>query len=131
MWLLLILFFVYTVLSLYLYRPEYLLLTSNETIILKKVDSIFLKYHNHSSIIWIIIKFKNCLHCAKSVQIRSFFWSVFSRIRTGYPYSVQMRKNTDQKNLLIWTLFTQCCFLIIAKFMWEVLIRQTLRLSWF
>ena len=25
-----------------------------------------------------------CLHCAKSVQIRSYFWSVFSRIRTEY-----------------------------------------------
>ena len=24
------------------------------------------------------------LHCVKSVQIRSFFWSVFSRIRTEY-----------------------------------------------
>ena len=41
----------------------------------------------------------------KSVQIRSFFWSVFSRIRTEYgkilrisPYSVRMRENMDQKN---------------------------------
>ena len=40
------------------------------------------------------------LHCVKSVQIRSYFWSVFSRIRTVRsisPYSVQMRENTDQK----------------------------------
>ena len=44
-----------------------------------------------------------------------FFWSVFSRIRTEYgelwkksPYSVQIRENTDQKKLRIWTLFTQC-----------------------
>ena len=44
----------------------------------------------------------------------SFFWSVFSRIWTEYgeilrisPYSVQMRGNTDQKELRIWTLFTQ------------------------
>ena len=43
-------------------------------------------------------------HCVKSVQIRSYFWSVFSRIRTEYgdilhisPYSVRMRENTDQK----------------------------------
>ena len=50
-----------------------------------------------------------------SVQIRSFFWSVFSRIRTEYrdllrksPYSVRLRENTDQKKLRIWTLFTQC-----------------------
>ena len=34
-----------------------------------------------------------------------FFWSVFSRTRTKYkelmhisPYSIRMRKNTDQKN---------------------------------
>ena len=45
------------------------------------------------------------IHCVKFVQIRSFFWPVFSRIRTEYgeilrisPYSVQMRENTDQKN---------------------------------
>ena len=44
-------------------------------------------------------------HSVKSVQVRSFSWSVFSRIRTEYremrsilPYSVQMRENTDQKN---------------------------------
>ena len=50
-----------------------------------------------------------------------FFWSVFSRIRTEYgqirsislyrsisPYSVQLRENTDQKKLLIWTFFPQC-----------------------
>ena len=43
-------------------------------------------------------------HCVKSVQIRSFFWSVFSNIRTEYgemlrisPYSVWIRENTDQK----------------------------------
>ena len=43
-------------------------------------------------------------HCVKSVQIRSFFWSVFSRIWTEYeeilrisPYSVRTQKNTDQK----------------------------------
>ena len=42
--------------------------------------------------------------CVKSVQIRSFFWSVFSCIRTEYgdlriksPYSVQMQENADQK----------------------------------
>ena len=47
----------------------------------------------------------------KSIKVRSFFWSVFSRIRTEYgeipPYSVRMRKNTDQKKLRIGTLFTQ------------------------
>ena len=54
-------------------------------------------------------------HCVKHVRIRSFFWSVFSRIWTEYggllrksPYTVQMRENTDQKKLSIWTVFTQC-----------------------
>ena len=44
----------------------------------------------------------------------SFFWSVFSRIRTEYgeirgifPYSVRIRASTDQEKLRIWTLFTQ------------------------
>ena len=37
-----------------------------------------------------------CLHCAKSVQIRSYFWSVFSRIRTEYG-----------EILRIWSFFTQ------------------------
>ena len=53
----------------------------------------------------------------KSIQIRSYFWSVFSHIRTEYgeirrisPYSVRMRENTDQKQLLIWTLFTQLIY---------------------
>ena len=47
-----------------------------------------------------------CIHCMKSVQIRSFLWSVFSRIRSKSPYSVRMRENADQKKFRIWTLFT-------------------------
>ena len=51
------------------------------------------------------------VHWVKSVQIRSFLWSVFSRIhpriRSISPYSVRMRENTEQKKLRIWTLFTQ------------------------
>ena len=44
----------------------------------------------------------NHFHCVKSVQTRSYFWSVFSRIWTEYGeiqrislYSVRMRENTD------------------------------------
>ena len=75
------------------------------------------------------------LKCAKSVQTRSLFWFVFSRIWIGYGdllrkflysfqiqenkdqkklhylgtfYSVQIRKNMDQKKKRIWTLFVQC-----------------------
>ena len=63
---------------------------------------------------WISLFWKrdSGIHCVKSVEIRSFFWYVFSRICTEYgeirsisPYSVQMRENTDQKKLRIWTLF--------------------------
>ena len=58
--------------------------------------------------------FSSTFHRAKSVHMRSFFWSVFSRIRTEYgeidfisPYSVRMRENTDQKKPRIWTIFKQ------------------------
>ena len=52
------------------------------------------------------------LACVKSIQIQSFFWLVFSCIRTEYrdllrksPYSGRIQGNTDQKKLCIWTLF--------------------------
>ena len=48
-------------------------------------------------------------HCVKSVQIRSFFWSVFSCIqylRSKSPYSVRIQENTNQKKLHIWTFFS-------------------------
>ena len=45
------------------------------------------------------------IHCVKSVQIVSFFWSVFSRIRTENgdfrsksPYSVPIREVRTRKN---------------------------------
>ena len=69
------------------------------------------------------IKIKT-IHCVKSVQIRSFFWSVFPRIRAEYReirnislYSVRMRENTEQKKLRIWTFLTQwfCLFTSILK----------------
>ena len=54
------------------------------------------------------------IHCVKSVQIRSFFWSVFSCILTEYGdlprksrFSARIQENTDQKKLRICTLFTQ------------------------
>ena len=51
----------------------------------------------------------------KNVQVRSFFWSLFSCIWTRYedllrkfPYSVRIQENTDQTKLSIWTLLTKC-----------------------
>ena len=53
----------------------------------------------------------------KNVQIRRFFWYVFSCIWTEYgdllcesPYSFRIQENKDQKKLRIWTLFTQWLF---------------------
>ena len=44
-------------------------------------------------------------HCVKSVQIRSYFWSVFSCIWIEYRdllhkslYSIQIQENRDKKN---------------------------------
>ena len=55
---------------------------------------------------WLFGNVINYPHCVKIVQIRSFFWFVFSRIRTEYGeilrislYSIQMRQNTDQQKL--------------------------------
>ena len=55
-----------------------------------------------ATILW--AKNKELNHCVKSVLIQSFFWSVFSRLRTEYGQilrislnSVRMRENTDQK----------------------------------
>ena len=92
------------------------------------------------------VHFISCfLRCVKSVQIWSFFWSVFSSIWTEYgeirsisPYSDQMLENTDQKNFRIWTHFTQCLYVhsenILTKcFYWslEFVMAMTYRLRLF
>ena len=70
-------------------------------LVLQSLKTSYLHYHN-------------VYHCVKSMQIRRFFWSVFSHIRTKYgvnlrsPYSVQIWENMDQEKLRVWTLFTQC-----------------------
>ena len=65
--------------------------------------------------------FHNC-HCVKSVQIRRFFWSAFScicaefeRLRSISQYSVRIQENTDQKNLRVWTLSTQCVDEVLCR----------------
>ena len=52
--------------------------------------------------LWSWVKNKEHFHYVKSVQIWRFFWSIF------FLYSVQIKENTDQKKLGIWTLLTQC-----------------------
>ena len=63
-------------------------------------------------------------HCMKSFQIRIFFWSVFSCIWTEYGdlpsksrYSVRIQENTDQKKLRFWTLFPQCNFSKLFRYL--------------
>ena len=72
-------------------------------------------------------------HCVKSVQIRSFLWSLFSCICAEYGYlrrkslySVRIQENKDQKKLRIWTLFRQCKFWIICCFC-RLIIKWNLR----
>ena len=40
-------------------------------------------------------KLMNNAHCEKSVQIRSYLWSVF--LRSKFPYSVRIQQNTGKK----------------------------------
>ena len=67
-------------------------------------------------------------HCVKSIQIRSFFWSVFSRIRTEYReirsiyehlsvFSLNARKYGAEKTSYLDT-FHAVCFL--TNFMFTV-----------
>ena len=77
------------------------------------MDSVYALKKRQMSLFHVYLLSENN-HRVKSVQIRSFFWSVFSRIWTEYrdllsisPYSVPLRENTDQKKLHIWTLFMQ------------------------
>ena len=67
----------------------------------------FLPYHQRNLIWWITtvkpskkehlshcwLCFKTHIPCAKSFQIWSFFWSIFSRIRTDHG-KIQTRKNS-------------------------------------
>ena len=72
---------------------------------------VFLSFQLNFQTTALLDKFK--CHFVKSVQIRSFVCSVFSRIQAEYgdllckfPYSVQIRENTDQEKLRLWILFT-------------------------
>ena len=64
---------------------------------------------------------KCIFHCTTSIHMRSFLWSVFPRIWSEYVnlrrkslYSVQIRGNTYQKKLRIWTLFGKCFIVMIT-----------------
>ena len=57
-------------------------------------------------------------HCVKSAQIRNFFWSVFSRIRT---YSVRMRKKTDQETPYLDTFYAVSVSVTLLKYYDDIL----------
>ena len=69
-------------------------------------------------------KKKQVIHYVKSVQIRSFSGLYFlteyyikteyGHLRNKFQYSVWIPENTEQKNLRIWTLFTQWHFCLLA-----------------
>ena len=74
-------------------------------------------YHEH--VCW-LVSYMFTTHYVESVQIRSYFWSKFSCIRTEYGdlltelflvriflYSIQIQGNSGQKWLRIWTHFMQ------------------------
>ena len=68
-----------------------------ENNLLQKIDSpCWFLYENHERLLR-KVNICNKYHCAKSVQIWSFFWSLFSRIRTGKQK--KLREITNKKSL--------------------------------
>ena len=85
---------------------------------------------------WATLQSTLSAYCVKSVQTRSFFWSVFSCIWTEYgdilgklSYSAQIQENTDQKNLCIWTLFTQWQSRRVLKTRCKVTVEKSSRIN--
>ena len=77
---------------------------------------VLLLRQNHWEIIMAWVKiffiFQSKFHCVKSVQTWSFFWSLFSCIRTEYgyllrksSYLVWIQEKTNQRKLRIWSFF--------------------------
>ena len=63
------------------------------------------------------------LHCAKGVQLPSFFWSLFSRIwtedkdlRSKSLYSRRIQEDTDQKKTLYLEIFPAMMHSDVNKF---------------
>ena len=67
--------------------------------------SCFMQEQTGVNVRWLL--FRGLFHCVKSVQIRSFFWSVFSRIRTEYG-EIQTRKNSVFGHFLRSVFFHKC-----------------------
>ena len=65
-------------------------------------------------------------YCVKSVHICNFLWPIFSRIWNEFgdlihksPDSVGVLKNTNQKKLWLWRLFTQCNLSFWVNKVWQ------------
>ena len=52
-----------------------------------------------SSINQILIPQESEYHCMKSIQIRSYFWSVFSSIRTEYGEILSLRIQSEYRKM--------------------------------
>ena len=76
------------------------------------------------------------IHYVKSVQIRSFFWSVFSCIRTEYglntdsPCSVECGKIRTRKNSVFWHFSRSDIFLMSWYYSEKVFSVEKLNLTW-
>ena len=64
--------------------------------------------------------------------VRIFPHSEHGDLRSKSPYSVQMRGNTDKKNLRIWTLFTQCSVIgpVCANQKWYTKLKNVFCNDW-
>ena len=81
----------------------------------KRLNLFLSEYHNQCLWRWLKFYFFQIInnnynsHCVKSIQIRSFFWSVFSRIRTEYGEILRTLRSQSEcgkirtrKNLIFW-----------------------------
>ena len=77
--------------------------TSSIVIVLKEKHSLVnykaTNYNNARIFSLLNNSFQSRMHCVKSVQIRSFFWSVFSLIRTEYGEILRIQSECRK----IWT----------------------------
>ena len=92
---------------------------SVEKDVVYRVD-IVIRYENNMTLLLLMILVVTVALREKWANTEFFFGPYFPafglNMKSISLYSVQMRENTDQKKLRIWTLFTQCdtiCFVLI------------------
>ena len=58
---------------------------------------------------------ENCPNLSFFLSVFSFIWTKYRDLRRKSPYSFQVRENTDKKKLRIWTVFTECKWLMARR----------------